>query len=49
MATNTYFIGAGDDAWKLALLLPSTLDHSFDDTRMVGAQIHEDVGHAGVP
>lgn len=44
-----YFIGTRDDSGEVSLSLPLTLDHGFDDTGMVRAQVHEAVGDAGVP
>lgn len=46
---DTDFIGTCDDTWEVALCLPLTLDHSLDNTRVIGPQINEDISDAGLP
>ena len=44
-----HFVGACDDARKLALVLNLALGDGFHDGGMVGAKIDEAVGHAQLP
>jgi hypothetical protein len=44
-----YLIGASDDAWKPVLLLAGAFDHGFDDTRVVGTQVHKAMADASGP
>ena len=43
-----YLIRTGDDARELTLLFILTFDNGFNDTWMIGSQVHEAMGYAGL-
>ena len=43
-----YLVGAGDDLRELIGFLLLTLDHGFQDGGVIGAQVDEDMGDAGL-
>lgn len=44
-----YLIWTCDDLWELPFLLILTLHYSFNDARMIRAQIHEAVSDSSFP
>lgn len=45
---SAYLIGTGDDSGELVLVLVLAFGYCFHDRGVVGAQVHEDVGDAGL-
>ena len=45
---RAHLIWTGDDFRELSFLLILPLDYGFDDGRVVGAEIDEDVSNAGL-
>jgi hypothetical protein len=47
--TASYLIRTGDDLGELTLVLILAFDNGFDDTGVVGAQVHKDMCYARIP
>lgn len=46
---HAYLIGASDNLGKLGALLVLALDNGFDDAGVIGAEVDEAMGDAGLP